>query len=70
MAFKVQDVEPSGIGRSVNIALKDTRTDQSISVVVWPDSTEDDLRYLLTRAVFELRGMGQSIGGGQHEWLM
>lgn len=67
--FKMLDVEPSGIGASNNIELRDERTDDKIVIQVWPDTTEDDLTYLMTRAAFELRG-GHGVNDCQHEWMM
>lgn len=67
--FRVMDVEPSGVGKSVHVNLKDDKTDAKATIAIWPESTEDDLLYLLTRASFELRGMG-AMSGGSHEWMM
>lgn len=67
--FRVADVEPSGIGVSNNITLRDARTDDKIVIQVWPETTENDLTYLLTRAAFELRG-GYRVNDCQHEWMM
>ena len=67
-SFKVQDYE-SHRGNSVRIDLKDERTDRAISIEIWPDSTEDDLTYLLTRAAFETRGSFAHVGSAA-DWMM
>lgn len=67
--FKMVEIEPSGIGKSAHVTIRDTRTDDKIMIQVWPETTEEDLTYLLTRAAFELRG-GYRVNDCQHEWMM
>lgn len=66
--FRVMDYE-IGPGSSAHVTLRDDRTDDKIQIQVWPDTTEEDLTYLLTRAAFELRG-GYRVNDCQHEWMM
>lgn len=67
--FKVMDYG-AGRGRSVIADLRDERTGRTIRIELWPDSTDADLTFLLTRAAFETRATAGAYLGTSQDWLM
>jgi hypothetical protein len=65
--FEVKGFEP-GPGTRADIVLLCERTDQSITLGLWPDSSENDLARLLSMAVAELRAAPGPIPGPP-SWL-
>jgi hypothetical protein len=64
--FEVKGFEP-GPGTRADIVLKCERTEQTITIGLWPDSSENDLARLLSMAVAELRPAPPT--PGPHSWM-
>jgi len=65
--FEVKGFEP-GQGVRADIVLKCERTEQNVTIGIFPWSSEDDLRRTLSMAATELRPAPGPVPG-PHTWL-
>jgi hypothetical protein len=65
--FELKCFEP-GPGTRADVVLRCERTDQSVTIGLWPWCSEGDLARTLSMAVAELRP-GPGPAPGPHSWL-
>jgi hypothetical protein len=66
--FTIQGFEP-GPGTRADILLKDECTEESMTICIWPCSSEEDLLGQIGMAAAVLRGSGPD-PAGPHTWLL
>jgi hypothetical protein len=65
--FAIVGAEP-GPGTRADIVLRDDLTDDTITVGIWPETTETEFLGMLSRAAGEVRGYGPT-AAGPGAWL-